>query len=581
MRYQLRSKNYNEETPELALYSLLEERGIKEPVKWLYPKEEYENSPFEMNNMKKAVQILKEVIKNPDSSILVVVDSDMDGYTSGAIIMNLLKQIQNGQEIEYVLHPGKEHGIDLRDIPEGVDLIIVPDAGTGQKEEHIKLLENGTKIIILDHHEFSNDFNYKDYQENIAVVNSQIDYDNPALSGAGVALKFVQAYCSTYGVQFPMKLYALAACGIVADVMDISNLENKMIIDTGLKYIKEHLFLYGIIKKAHFNVEEPEPSIKDIGWSIGPSINSIIRLGTIEQKHIIFKALCFPNNLTITSKRGEDGTEVPLYEEAIRLCENAKKRQTTAINRSIGIIEDNMEDDDHNSIVYIDENQDLTFELSGLIANKLLSQTNKPVILLRRFTDNKGIDEYRGSVRGKPVEGIVNLKDLIKDITGVQMAEGHGFAFGIGIDKNMLPEFKAHLNSILDNIDFNVNLYIVDLESRYNLLNKDIAEIMAKDNIWSHGVEKPLGVLTDIPTINAEFMGTDQQHIKINCGSYDVIIFNDKTLADRLDNGEKYNIDAIGEFDIDKSYNIGRLQFIVKDYNLKDYTEQSIWDYAF
>lgn len=581
MRYQLRSKNYNEETPELALYSLLEERGIKEPVKWLYPKEEYENSPFEMNNMKKAVQILKEVIKNPDSSILVVVDSDMDGYTSGAIIMNLLKQIQNGQEIEYVLHPGKEHGIDLRDIPEGVDLIIVPDAGTGQKEEHIKLLENGTKIIILDHHEFSNDFNYREYQENIAVVNSQIDYDNPALSGAGVALKFVQAYCSTYGVQFPMKLYALAACGIVADVMDISNLENKMIIDTGLKYIKEHLFLYGIIKKAHFNVKEPEPSIKDIGWSIGPSINSIIRLGTIEQKHIIFKALCFPNNLTITSKRGEDGTEVPLYEEAIRLCENAKKRQTTAINRSIGIIEDNIEDDNHNSIIYIDENQDLTFELSGLIANKLLSQTNKPVILLRRFTDNKGIDEYRGSVRGKPVEGIVNLKDLIKDITGVQMAEGHGFAFGIGIDKNMLPEFKAHLNSILDNIDFNVNLYIVDLESRYNLLNKDIAEIMAKDNIWSHGVEKPLGVLTDIPTVNAEFMGNDQQHIKINCGSYDVIIFNDKSLADKLDNGEKYNIDAIGEFDIDKSYNIGRLQFIVKDYNLKDYTEQSIWDYAF
>ena len=104
---------------------------------------------------------------------------------------------------------------------------------------------------------------------------------------------------------------------------------------------------------------------------------------------------------------------------------------------------------------------------------------------------------------------------------------------------------------------------------------------MAKDNIWSHGVEKPLGVLTDIPTVNAEFIGADQQHIKINCGSYDVIIFNDKSLADRLNNGEKYNIDAIGEFDIDKSYNIGRLQFIVKDYNLKDYTEQSIWDYAF
>lgn len=581
MRYQLKNKNYNDENVELALYNLLKDRGIEEPVKWLYPTEEYEYSPFEISNIKKAIQILNRIIKNPDASILVVVDSDMDGYTSGAIIMNLLKLIQKGQDIEYVLHPGKEHGIDLKDIPDGIDLIIVPDAGTGQKEEHLKLLENGTEIIILDHHEFINDFDYGEYQSNIAIVNSQIDYKNPALSGAGVALKFAQAYCSTYGIRFPMKLYALAACGIVADVMDISNLENKMIIDTGLKYIKEHLFLYGIIKKAHFNVEDPKPSIKDIGWNIGPSINSIIRLGTMEQKHIIFKALCFPNNLILTSKRGEEGLEIPLYEEAIRLCDNAKKRQTTAINKSISIIENNLEDDGHNSIIYIDENQDLTFELSGLIANKILSQTNKPVILLRRFIDGKGVDEYRGSVRGKPVDGITNLKDLVKNITGVEMAEGHGFAFGIGIDKDMLPEFKAHLNSILDNIDFNVNLYMVDLESRYNLLNKDIAIIMAKDNIWAHGVEKPLAVLKDIPSDNFELMGNEQQHIKINCGSYDVIIFNNKTLADELSNGQKYDIDAVGEFDIDKSYNIGRLQFIVKDYDLKKHTEQSIWDYVF
>ena len=581
MRYQLKNKNYNDENVELALYNLLKDRGIEEPVKWLYPTEEYEYSPFEISNIKKAIQILNKIIKNPDASILVVVDSDMDGYTSGAIIMNLLKLIQKGQDIEYVLHPGKEHGINLKDIPDGIDLIIVPDAGTGQKEEHLKLLENGTEIIILDHHEFINDFDYGEYQSNIAIVNSQIDYKNPALSGAGVALKFAQAYCSTYGVRFPMKLYALAACGIVADVMDISNLENKMIIDTGLKYIKEHLFLYGIIKKAHFNVEDPKPSIKDIGWNIGPSINSIIRLGTMEQKHIVFKALCFPNNLILTSKRGEEGLEIPLYEEAIRLCDNAKKRQTTAINKSISIIENNLEDDGHNSIIYIDENQDLTFELSGLIANKILSQTNKPVILLRRFIDGKGVDEYRGSVRGKPVDGITNLKDLVKNITGVEMAEGHAFAFGVGIDKDMLPEFKAHLNSILDNIDFNVNLYMVDLESRYNLLNKEIATIMAKDNIWAHGVEKPLAVLKDIPSDNFELMGNEQQHIKINCGSYDVIIFNNKTLADELSNSKKYDIDAVGEFDIDKSYNIGRLQFIVKDYDLKKHTEQSIWDYVF
>lgn len=581
MKYQLKTKNYNNENSELALYDLLSDRGIADPVKWLYPHEAYENAPLSMEGMKKAVDILHTTLSNPDANILVVVDSDMDGYTSGAIILNMLNQISRGQTIDYVLHPGKEHGIELKDIPEDTDLIIVPDAGSSQKEEHIKLLTGGTKIIILDHHEIENDFNYGDLNDNIAIVSSQLNYPNPALSGAGVALKFVQAYFNVYGIKFPMKLYSLAACGIVADVMDISSLENKQIITTGIRYMSEHPFLMALIKKAHFNIENPEPSIKDIGWVIGPNINSIIRLGTMAQKHIVFTALVSPLSLTFSSKRGSEDEEVPMFEEAVRLCDNAKKRQTTAVNKSVSIINNELGDDDHNSIIYVDEDQDLTFELSGLIANKLLSQSNKPVILLRHYTDGKGIDQYRGSVRGRAAEGLPNLKEVIKDITGVEMAEGHAFAFGIGIDRELLQEFKVHLNSVLDNIDFNVNLYLVDMISRYNLVNKEIAAIMARDNIWSHGVEKPLGVITDIPSDRYEVMGTDLQHLKIDCGNYDVVMFNVKDLADALENGEKYNLDVVGEFDIDKSYNIGRLQFIVKDYELKEHVAQNIWDMAF
>lgn len=581
MKYKLRTKNYNDETVDLALNDLLMDRGIEDPSAWLYPKDSYEYTPFRLENMKKAVDLLNATIKNPEATIALVVDSDLDGYTSGAIILTLLNQINRGQEIKYLLHPGKEHGIDLKDIPEEVDLVIVPDAGSSQKEEHMKLLENGAKIIILDHHEIDNDMNYFQYEDNIAIVNSQVNYPNPALSGAGVALKFVQAYSQTFGIPLGKKLYALAACGIVADVMDVSALENKQIIDEGIKYIAEHPFLMALISKAHYNMENPTPSIKDIGWVIGPNINSIIRLGTQAQKHIVFKALVSPNDLVFSSKKGSEDQEVPMYEEAVRLCDNAKKRQTTAINKSIKIITENLETDDHNSIIYIDEDQDLTFELSGLIANKLLSQTNKPVILLRRYIGDKGVDQYRGSVRGKSVEGLENLKDLIKDVSGVEMAEGHAFAFGIGINKNTFPTFKAHLNSILDEIDFNANLYMVDMIADCKNVNIEVAEIMAADDIWAHGVDKPQAIIKNVPTDKYELMGAEQQHVKIDCGKYDVVIFNAPELAATLESGEKYNLTIAGEFDIDKAYNIGRLQFIVKDYELTDYTPQSIWDYAF
>lgn len=582
MKYQLRTKNYNNETIELALHDLLIDRGIKHPLEWLQPNYSYEHSPMLFKEMRKGIEMLKSTISNSEASIMVVVDSDLDGYTSGAIILNLLKLIQRGQEINFVLHPNKEHGIVLEDIPDDVDLLIVPDAGSSQKAEHLKLLENGTKIIVLDHHEMVNDMNYGEHQDNIVIINSQEeDYPNHALSGAGVTLKFAQAYCERYGVPFPNKLYALAACGIIADVMDIGDLENKQIVTTGLKYLREHLFLYQLIQDTHYNNEDPEPTIKDIGWVIGPNINAIIRLGTQEQKNMIFKSLVSPMLLVNSSKRGEEDQEVPVYQEAVRLCKNAKKRQTTAVDRSIRIIERELQiKDTDRAIVYVDEDQELTFELSGLIANKLLSQYNRPVILLRHFRQGN-VDELRGSARGKAVEGLDNLKDTLNGLTGVQKAEGHAFAFGVGVDKDMLGEFKQHLDLALSSVDFNVNLYLVDLISKYNELNVPMAEITAREDIWGHGVDKPVALLTDIPTDKYDFMGNDQQHLKIDCGKYDVLLFNVPELTEQLSQGEKFDLDAIGEFSVDKSFNVGRLQFVVNDFELKEYTSKTVWDLVF
>lgn len=583
MKYQLRTKNYNDiETTEMALHDLLLDRGIQKPIEWLQPNYSYEHSPLLFKEMGKSIEMLRTVLKNPEATITVVVDSDLDGYTSGAIILTLLKNIQRGQDINFILHPNKEHGIVLEDISEETNLLIVPDAGSSQKQEHLKLLENGMKIIILDHHEMVNDMEYGEYQDNIAIVNSQEEgYPNHALSGAGVALKFAQAYCEKYGVPFPNKLYALAACGIIADVMDIGELENKQIVNTGLKYLKEHLFLYQLIQDTHYNNEDPEPTIKDIGWIIGPNINAIIRLGTQEQKNIIFKSLVSPMLLVLSSKKGEEDQEVPVYQEAVRLCKNAKKRQTTAVDKSIRIIERELQiKDSDRAIVYVDEDQELTFELSGLIANKLLSQYNRPVILLRHFCQGN-IDELRGSARGKSVEGLDNLKDTLNGLTGVQKAEGHAFAFGVGVDKDMLSEFKAHLNLALDKVDFNVNLYLVDLISKYNELNIPMAEITAREDIWGHGVDKPISLITDIPTDKFDFMGNEQQHLKIDCGKYDVILFNVPELTEQLGQGHKFDLDAVGEFSVDKSYNVGRLQFVVNDYELKEYTSKTVWDLVF
>ncbi len=581
MKYKLMNKNYNEVDYDTALYELLKTRGIDSPGEWLHPIQEYEINPFRLDGVKSGIELLHNSIKQRDN-IQIIVDSDLDGYTSGALIYSFLTQSLKIENVSFTLHPGKEHGIVLKDIDVDTNLIIVPDAGSSQSEEHKYLLENGKKILVLDHHEVNNDFTYQeDLKQNIVIINNQLgEYKNKSLSGAGVTFKFIQAYCSQYGVPFSQRNYALAACGIIADVMDISILENKYIIDTGIKYMKEHPFLYRLIEKAHYNQKNPTPTIKDVGWVIGPNINAIIRLGTEAQKLLIFKAMVTPLEMVQTEKRNSEDF-IPIFEEAVRVCENAKKRQSTALEKNVRIILSEIDGSkETNCIVFVDKDLELTFELSGLIANNLLSKFNKPVILLREFTE-KNEKQYRGSVRGKPVDTLDNLKELMSGITGVIKADGNGFAFGVSIEKDNFEEFKAHINDALDKIDFNTNLYFVEMESRYNLIKADTAQLFSREDIWGQGVDKPMAILKEIPTDNYELMGADQQHIKINCGNYDVIIFKAPELAEKLIEGNKYSLDVVGEFSVDQSFNVGRMQFVSKDYNMNEYKNKTIYDFVF
>ena len=65
-------------------------------------------------------------------------DSDCDGYTSAAALMNYLNMAfpyYTAHHVSYAMHKGKQHGINLDYVPKGTELVIIPDAGSNQKEE--------------------------------------------------------------------------------------------------------------------------------------------------------------------------------------------------------------------------------------------------------------------------------------------------------------------------------------------------------------------------------------------------------------------------------------------------------------
>lgn len=88
-----------------------------------------EDDPSKLIDINAAKDVLLEVMEKEKPVIFVQIDSDTDGYTSGAILINYLGQRFPHATILWSLHSGKQHGVDLETVPADADLVFIPDAG--------------------------------------------------------------------------------------------------------------------------------------------------------------------------------------------------------------------------------------------------------------------------------------------------------------------------------------------------------------------------------------------------------------------------------------------------------------------
>ena len=573
--------DYNNINPGLLLREMLKYRGIEDPESWLQVSKENENDPSLLKNIDEATNLLQSVIigleNKPSKKIYIQVDADTDGFTSSAILYEFISSISNC-EIEIGIHEGKEHGLDLKEaLASNANLIIVPDA-SGNPEDYKTLKKKNIPSIIFDHHD------YPEEDFDTIVVNCNYEpYPNKSLSGAGVVLKACQYFCYKYDIDYNFdRLYALASIGMVADVMSLQELENQYIIRYGLKHIKNHEFFNELLKDRMGNPVEVV-TIKDIGWSIGPNINAVIRLGSMEEKQMLFNTLICPNENVNSQKRGADGEVVPRYIEMCRICKNLKAKQNRLVQSALKIIEPEI-NLKHNLIYYIDEENELPFELSGLIANRLVSSYKRPVLLLKHFhdyEDNTMPDCWAGSMRSITAEGFEDPRSIFNEMTGVREFAGHAEACGAKIFKDSFDGFLAEAYEKLDKIDFDNQLYTVEAVIPCRPFNETLGKLFAQEDIWGSGIEKPLMMITDIDCIGAEYMGKEGQHVKINTPKIDIVIFDDVDLVNRLKDSKNYTMNAIGTISWNDWEDQPKLQMIVDGYELieKQGNEWNVYDF--
>ena len=505
--------------------------GIENIEGYLNPDVVFFDDPFDYININEAIQVFDYHVKNK-SNVGILMDSDMDGTCSAAIIDMFCREV--GMETKIYFHSGKQHGLHDKIeeiIQDNLSFIIIPDAGTNDVED-CKLIKEHNKqcdILILDHHEVLYENSYA------TIVNNQLGNVNKALSGAGVTYKFIQAYSFSTGILAP-SYEDIVAVSIVSDICDLTSLENRAFLYYGFKY-PENLFIINLFNTVcKYRGICPEA----IGWDISPLANALARMGDQEYKTFFFECL--------TGRRND-------YENSIKEMKRIKRKQDELVKQITNEIESNLNLDHKVIIGFTDpENK----EIIGLIANKFTGKYRKPTILLREMNSTT----WTGSLRS-PV-------DLLETINESKLAQcmGHGAACGITVK-------KANLNKLakfLDNLNLEVDPeYDVAGELSLNQITLNLAkDIINNKTLWGKNIEKPQFYITlDNPIVNIFKKNTTTIKLTQN-GINFIKFFCSNDMIEQFENLNNKIVNLIFEIDINVYNGVESPQCNIVEYEIKE-----------
>lgn len=479
-----------------AVEQVLFNRGInpKDIEHFKYPSVNDLVSPEKLEHIKDGVAMLISHIERNDK-IFIQVDSDCDGYTSSAILINYLNclfphYVQT--QISYRIHNGKQHGLLTDTIPSDVKLVIAPDASSNDYEQHKELHDKGIDVLVIDHHEAEK------YSEYACVINNQMcDYPTKSLSGAGVVYKFCSYIDQLLGYDYANDYIDLATVGIIADVMDLRDYEIREIILRGMQGFRNPL-LKAMVAKDKFHFEGKQLTPFNIAWYIAPYINAITRSATEQEKLVVFESMIeYLAYKTIPStKRGCKGQSETRVEQAVRTCANVKNRQSKAKENASDAVFQTIKDEnllEHKILaIRLDPKYAADKNLTGLIANGLLDLYCRPVLILNKV-EEEGRVYWQGSGRGYDKANLGSLRDLLESSGLVQYAQGHAMAFGISIPEENYDALVRYVDEAYKDFDCSP-VYNVDLiwDGAKDLSSHAFAEIADEEKIWGKGVEDPL-----------------------------------------------------------------------------------------
>ncbi|KON87462.1 hypothetical protein AF332_11900 [Sporosarcina globispora] len=514
-----------------------------------------------LKNIERAADLLIRHI-NEGSEVFVQADPDCDGYSSTSMIINYIKKSFGKCNLTWHLPKGKEHGVEVKNVPNNTKLVIIPDSGSNQYKEHKELQEKGIDVIVLDHHICEEE------SKDAIVVNNQLSplYPNKNLSGAGIVYKFCQALDDKLGLNNADNYLDLLAIGNIGDMMDLREPETRYLVKRGLDNIQNPM-LKEIIKKQDFSMKGTV-NIHNVGFFVCPLINAGVRFGSNEDKKQLMEALLESKEEVYYKKK--DVYE-SIQEATARNLGNLRNRQNTARDNStekiISIVESsNLKE---RSIIVAKVGDFLDKSLTGLVANNLAKKYKKPVVLLRE--KENGI--FTGSARGYDKGNIKNFREHLLDTDLFNFCEGHDNSFGVEIETERLKELE---DLLLKTKEESTGTGIeVDFEIPFNDIDKQLVlEVGEYKNEWGSTIQEPKIIYKGLTVAanDISLIGKKKNTLKLIVNDIEFIKFfvKKEEYETHFSEGETFYIDVIGKCSINEWNGVRTPQIEILEYKVTE-----------
>ncbi len=447
-------------------------------------------------------------------SIGFITDYDVDGVSSGALLLKFLRAIGRDARVHIPDRLTEGYGPSINAVSDmqkaGVQVLMTLDCGVLSHDPLAHAADLGLTTIIIDHHLAGTDL-----PKAHAVINPNRQDDTSGLGylcAAGVVMMFIAAvnkhlrelgfYSANNAEPNLLQWLELVALATVCDVVPLTGL-NRAYVTQGLKVMARRSNA-GLAALADVSGVKSRPDVYALAFVLGPRINAAGRVGHASE------ALA----LLMATDRGEA---------------MAKAQALDQLNRKRQVIEARMVDDavmqaeaslghEHKAKVIITNSEQWHPGVVGLAAARLKERLRLPSFAL---SANPKTGLATGS--GRSVAGI-NIGNAVRKALEAGIIEkggGHAMAAGLTVRLDKLAEFREFMDAMFsaDAELMDDDVLEIDGALTAGSATLDLIELLEQAGPYGSGNPPPVFVFPSHRVIYADLAGTD--HVRCTLVSSD------------------------------------------------------------